>query len=694
MTDTNPTLASSAPTDPPASGLDQRPGLAADPRRSSNGAVAGVLSELPSDQAGAATDPAAEGTVRLPREIAISPVEVPADQETPPNLDPPSAPDNTGAQPVEPAHPDRPGVTAGSGGGGAESGNDGGGEDGENGGGDGAGQGGAGDPPGARPKRDAIIYFPGLMRNVKEDTVDAVAHRIARALDHNHSNGKLTYTCSDARDVSYDGAFATRSATIVHPQAAPGQQELIDVYEYDYREALSGSFLASKPLVQAIQVCVVVVACIPGTLLGMLKRSQSPMQKLQVLYGAGVMLMMMLYVVMLGLTLAGTVAKGPTAADSVSRADSAATLATPSRPVVTPAVAASTRPGAVTEGKQQNRQPGATSRPTATRIVLGWFSGRPAAISSWISQLPERFFRFVLDLPSLPSRLWTWTQLHLPWLRTGVVSIAFLGLAFRFNLKELLARLSAEMTGAARYLATGERRDRITGQLTGLLNHLSEGDIEYENIHFVGYSFGSVIAMDSVFQQTEVCPRFDRVRTLVTIGCPFDFIRTYWRDYFTQRQAPHGAPTRWINVYAPADVLASTFQDGLPITGLGSALHPAHAPRYCKQRGIGMLSGPDLSPTHHIRFGPTPPAHLWEFVGWLLFIVTGQGFAAHQRYWDQGKGPETTAYQPVMAHIYPPTDRSPQVGPHPLAREPQSAPTPNREPQEAHQPGDAVGSAA
>jgi hypothetical protein len=55
---------------------------------------------------------------------------------------------------------------------------------------------------------------------------------------------------------------------------------------------------------------------------------------------------------------------------------------------------------------------------------------------------------------------------------------------------------------------------------------------------------------------------FQSVHTLVTIGCPFDFVRTFWSDYFDEsRDYTDKVPLRWLNVYSPVDVLGSNFRN-------------------------------------------------------------------------------------------------------------------------------------
>jgi hypothetical protein len=114
------------------------------------------------------------------------------------------------------------------------------------------------------------------------------------------------------------------------------------------------------------------------------------------------------------------------------------------------------------------------------------------------------------------------------------------------------------------YLDAGHQGDRLRAPLARLVDGLLERrDVSYNRIDIVAYSFGTIVAIDALFPyQTEPPRRFENVSTLVTIACPFDFIRTYWPDYFAHRYTRRqGPPLRWINVYAPMDVMASNFRD-------------------------------------------------------------------------------------------------------------------------------------
>jgi hypothetical protein len=277
-----------------------------------------------------------------------------------------------------------------------------------------------------------------------------------------------------------------------------------------------------------------------------------------------------------------------------------------------------------------------------------------------------------------------WTRMHdnLSALQTGVVSVAVLGLVFRFNLKEALARASGTTTCVSNYLAYGLGRPQIVGQMARLLEHLhADEKVDYTSIHLVGYSFGSVVALDCVYQDSRVSPAFNKVTSLTTIGCPADFIRTYWRDYFIGRYAPEGG-LPWLNVYAPADVLASNFKDGTGWlacdahegfgvadgpTARGVLLHPTLTSDLFRSEVAGHPGKEHVVPSDYEEFGPRAPV---GFTNWMWFILAGGGFKAHACYWTDGLTNAKTCWELII----PKLDTYAKVGrPAP----PVPAPTPN-----------------
>ena len=169
-----------------------------------------------------------------------------------------------------------------------------------------------------------------------------------------------------------------------------------------------------------------------------------------------------------------------------------------------------------------------------------------------------------------------------------IIGLTGLGLLTKKNAKQFLSRFSTWYMGVVSYLNQGRSRDNVAGQLTSLLEYVAEkGDeVRYRKIHIVGFSFGSIVALDAMFPYNAPSARYRLVDTLVTIGCPFDLIRTYWPTYFERRVALEDVPRRWLNVYRTADVLGSDFLD-----------ETATGP---EERGVGLSEGPPKRPENII----------------------------------------------------------------------------------------------
>ena len=202
---------------------------------------------------------------------------------------------------------------------------------------------------------------------------------------------------------------------------------------------------------------------------------------------------------------------------------------------------------------------------------------------------------------------WTWLR----YLQTAVIFLTALGVFTTTDLKRVFSSLSNDWINAINYLNVGTHGGALTGQLSSLLEHVvnkkNEG-LEYRRIHIVGYSFGSIIAIDSIFPYLvpdRPSERYLHVDTLVTIGCPFDFIRTYWKGYFAQRVAWDENPRRWLNIFHPADVLASNFLD-----------EGESGP---EERGV-VLTTKEVRRPDSIRFGRDINLSQYSWSDWLSLI--------------------------------------------------------------------------
>lgn len=182
--------------------------------------------------------------------------------------------------------------------------------------------------------------------------------------------------------------------------------------------------------------------------------------------------------------------------------------------------------------------------------------------------------------------------------------------------RDALDRAMSHLVAAVRYLSEGEGRDSETGRFYELVEHLAE--LGFTSIDVVGYSFGSVVALDALYPSgTHGVPTGTRqvVKRLVTIGCPAVTIATFWPHYWAGR-TPWGDD--WVNVYSPLDVLSSRLRSG----GAG-------APPLAPVPGDGTRS--PRVPKKEIEFNHANAAtsDLTAFEK-----LTLQGLQAHARYWE------------------------------------------------------------
>lgn len=130
-------------------------------------------------------------------------------------------------------------------------------------------------------------------------------------------------------------------------------------------------------------------------------------------------------------------------------------------------------------------------------------------------------------------------------------------------------------------------------------------------IHVLGFSFGSLVAFESLFPRAGALrtPRpHGHVATLTTIGCPLDLVRLYHPAYTAGRVARQpGLP--WINVFNPADLFASTLADR-----------------------SDQEAGEVTEALAYVDPPPTSLRHLDERIGWFQVFISGR---THAGYWSE-----------------------------------------------------------
>jgi hypothetical protein len=211
------------------------------------------------------------------------------------------------------------------------------------------------------------------------------------------------------------------------------------------------------------------------------------------------------------------------------------------------------------------------------------------------------------------------------------------------DIRQLLAAAAGLFVSAIGYLGIGDGTQEIGGQLEELVGYIdsqaTNGQATYGKIYIVAYSFGSILALNSLFPVgNEPSLRLNNVDTLVTIGCPFDLIRLYWPHYFEERWVRASKSLRWTNIYAPVDILGSNFRNDQTITESDRSIKLSDRCKGRKtptpdnvayQRGV---SPKDLS---------------------VIDILTLVGLRTHTTYWKADYKCEESCFSDVIAELYP-----------------------------------------
>jgi hypothetical protein len=125
----------------------------------------------------------------------------------------------------------------------------------------------------------------------------------------------------------------------------------------------------------------------------------------------------------------------------------------------------------------------------------------------------------------------------------------------------LLTKVAAEFTTIDHYIQYGEQSQIIQGNLDALIEYIVENE-ENPTIHLHTYSFGSIIALDALFPiGTEPCTNIlNNIKLLITVGAPYEFIDSYYPNFYSERTDKMSEKIEWINVYSTLDAFASNFR--------------------------------------------------------------------------------------------------------------------------------------
>jgi hypothetical protein len=197
------------------------------------------------------------------------------------------------------------------------------------------------------------------------------------------------------------------------------------------------------------------------------------------------------------------------------------------------------------------------------------------------------------------------------------------------------------------YLSGSDRFRSLGGDILSLLDNIaSRTDVEYQNIYMVGYSFGTILAIDTLFPPgTQPPETIRRVTKFVSIASPFDFVRVLYRDYFTNRQNLTDHQSEWANIWSPHDVLSSNLRDDSKV---GDPTAPELRGNPDAQ-AASPLPGIHL---HNIAYALRPSG---GDLSWGDMLAL-RGISGHTRYWERGGTVQVSVFNAVVKFLYGGTD--------------------------------------
>lgn len=446
-------------------------------------------------------------------------------------------------------------------------------------------------------KRDAIIFVPGLGREILDQNIGTIARKLVDALERHCEVPEQTFEIGGGPEEVYGQIYRASVRAINSRKRGGAKTRLFDLYELDYDDTLSSTFKERNPLSKVVVMLTVLVSVLPRFLMSFKRHGKDLKDQLQMLVVAGIMLAVAAYVAML-------ISAGALSLWDQFKKMSLNELIEYTTPKEEKGAAGS---NAIPEN-QQRQSDKATQNNSASAGPTDETKTGQRDSENRVAIRPVQILILIL---------------------------AAFGLLSNRNLKDLITSIAVEYVCACNYLRLAEQKPAVLGQAAALLEKIAEKTDSYRAVHVVSYSFGSLVALDFLYPHSLPCARLSLVKSLVTIGCPFDLIRTYWPEYFTRRKRFPGPTPEWINIYAPLDVFGSNFRND---ANLGEA-----------EQGISFA--PDdaekVVPNKNISY------EMGFQVGQLgaLGVIAVKGIRIHSLYWTSSNEPELNCFDHIAAEL-------------------------------------------
>jgi hypothetical protein len=159
------------------------------------------------------------------------------------------------------------------------------------------------------------------------------------------------------------------------------------------------------------------------------------------------------------------------------------------------------------------------------------------------------------------TQKWNFNKKDLSDLAEKFISFTALLLIVIPKAKVIVTALATEFVSANNYLEVGAQSQHIQGNLDQLVEYIAEND-PGTKIHYHSYSFGTLVVLDMLFPFGTVPSKNVQQlsEALITIGTPVEFVKAYYRRYYTDRNKLLDSKIAWLNVYSAADALGTNFR--------------------------------------------------------------------------------------------------------------------------------------
>lgn len=435
--------------------------------------------------------------------------------------------------------------------------------------------------------REAIVFIPGLGLGIApEKTKHGVVTRVARALDHGSATQAVEFPVRLKDGAMAGTAGGSRVGTISREDAA-GERPILDFYAYEWSERLRRNWHDQGRLKRLLRVIFTLFNAASFIRFFQTSGKKTPFGRTQLALAWLAVLIMAAYVVVLGVALYQTAGQFKD-----KYLDDPPTSQTDTKPDKEKSERGANRRGQANPDntKAAAESPSETGDDGATTV-------------QWIALLGA----------------------------AGAAAIP--------KTRRRIATIGSGMGATASYIRVGAAKSDITGGLAALLNDISR-ERDYERITVIAYSFGSIVALDTLFPTTgPPAQSLKPVKQLITIGSPFDFVTALKHTWCDGRHVLPGVPKRWINVFSPIDLMGSNYRDDRATDAA------AHA-----TRGLGEAAGEvAVKPTDNISWNLGVES---TFTNLLEF----HGFASHGLYWGSDRDIEHNVFDVVVATAYADTD--------------------------------------